>query len=255
MPTEDDSKKALQDYMAEVEQRRKAGKLRPGEQFTDENGQVSAISAMEVNARLARIIFESNPDRQFFIEESFPIEWMYPRLAPHGLILKLHREPLKELPAETVRKDRDYWMRFTDSALGAWLKPETPVDVVCDFAIQVFGRKELAAFKGDPKFVRNEYACKMFSKLRSSQGGVYAWRINHSASSEDKQRMSKEAEFALRQAFALDPNNTEIAFRYVDLLLQERRKKEALLVARTAGKLDPANEQLGGMIRALEKMK
>jgi len=255
MPTEEDSKKAMQDYTAEVEQRRKAGKLRPGEQFTGENGQVSVTGAMEINARLARVIFESNPDREFFIEESFPLEWMYPRLAPHGLILKLHRQPLKELPAETARKNREYWMRFTDGALGAWLKPETPIEVVCEFASKVFGRKELAAFKGDPKFVRNEYACKMFSKLRSSQGGAYAWRVNNSASSEDKQRMRKEAEFAFRQAFALGPNNPEIAFRYVSLLLQEQRKKEALLVAQTAGKMDPANAQLGGLIGALEKMK
>jgi len=37
--------------------------------------------------------------------------------------------------------------------------------------------------------------------------------------------------------------------------LQEQRKKEALLVAQTAGKMDPANAQLGGLIGALEKMK
>src|SRR5207247_1627963 len=122
---------------------------------------------------------------------------------------KLHREPLKELPAETVRKDREYWIRFTDAALGKWLNPETTVQVVCEFATEVFASKQLGAFKGDPKFVRNDYACKAFSKLRSSQAGIYAWRVNTSASAEDKQRMGSEAEFAFRQAFALCPDSPD----------------------------------------------
>jgi len=253
-PTEEDSKKAFKDYADETEQRRKAGKLRPGE-VVDEEGKVSgAIAMMEINGRLAELIFKSNPDREFFIEESFPLEWMYPRLAPHGLILKVHRQPLKELSAETARKDREYWMRFTDGALGEWLKPETPVQAVCDFARDVFGSKDLVAFKGDPKFVHNDYACRTFSKLRSSHASLYSGRFNKSASSEDKERMAKEADFAFRQAFALCPYG-EVVFRYVNFLVQQRRKTEALLAAQTVARIGPANGQLDVMIQALERMK
>ena len=255
-PTEEDSKKALQAYTAEVEQRQKAGKLRPGEQFKDENGNLAgAMTAIEISARLTRMMFESNPHQEFFIEESFPLEWTYSHLAPHGLILKLHRQPLKELPPETVRNNREYWTRFTDDALGKWLQTDTPVQVVCEFASQVFASKELASFKGDPKFVRNDHVCKIFAKLRSSQAGVYMWRIHNSASSQEKQRMGKEADFALRQAFALCPQSPETVSRYVNLLLQEGRKNEALLVAKTAAKLEPGNEGFATWVRSLEKMK
>ena len=52
---------------------------------------------MDINARLAKMIFEQNPDHDFYIEESFPLDWMYPHLQPFGIIMKLQREKIKSI--------------------------------------------------------------------------------------------------------------------------------------------------------------
>jgi hypothetical protein len=255
-PSDDDSKQAFEDYKAEAVQREKEGKLKPGENITKVNGnyQVSGqVAVMGVNARIARKIFDANSDREFFIEESFPLDWMYPHLSPHGLILKLNRKVPAELPPDGVRKDHEFWTRFTDKTLGNWLKEETKVDKICEFATTVYLDKELGEFKGDRAFVENAAACKTYSKLRSSIGGVYAWRAKNSASAEERKRMVKEADLAFRQAFALCPYSPEAVFRYANLLVDQGRKKDALLLAQTGEQLDPRNRSFGNFIRELEE--
>jgi hypothetical protein len=101
--------------------------------------------------------------------------------------------------------------------------------------------------------VRNSYASKTYSKLRSSIGGVYAWRAKNSASPDEKQRMAKAADFAFRQAFALCPYSSEAVFRYTSLLVDQKRTKEALLLVETAQRLDPGNGAFGNLISELEK--
>jgi len=256
VPSEGDSKRAFEDYKADAQQRRDDGKLKPGENVKEVDGKVQVsgqVAVMEVNARIARMIFDSNPDRQFFIEESFPLDWMYPHLTPHGLIMKIERIAPRELASEVVRKDREYWTQFTDRTLGKWLAPETPVKAVCEFAVKVFESQEMEEFKGDRKFVRNRSACKMYSKLRSSIGGVYAWRAKNGASTEEKTRLAKEADFVFRQAFALCPYSPEAVFRYANLLAEQGRKDDALLVAETAERIEPGNRSFGNLLRQLEE--
>jgi tetratricopeptide (TPR) repeat protein len=67
-------------------------------------------------------------------------------MEPHGLILKLNKEPLKELDPSVVAQDRRYWDGLS---------------------------KELLA---NPKFLGNEWERGVFSKLRSAIGGVYTYR-------------------------------------------------------------------------------
>ena len=55
------------------------------------------VALMGVNALLAKAIFDQNPNREFFLVESFPLDWMYSHLSPHGFIFKLNREPLAKL--------------------------------------------------------------------------------------------------------------------------------------------------------------
>ena len=70
---------------------------------------------MAINGLLAKIMFDKNPDREFYIEESFPLDWMYPYLEPHGLIFKINRQPqsancqMKSSSATMItgRRDRD----------------------------------------------------------------------------------------------------------------------------------------------------
>ena len=96
---------------------------------------------------LAKTIFDHNRDKhEFYVEESFVIPWMYPYLEPHGLIMKLNKEPLSQLDPAVVARDRQFWDALT---------------------------KELLT---DPKFLRSEPARKSFAKLRTAIARLYAYR-------------------------------------------------------------------------------
>ena len=221
------------------------------------------VAVMSINAALAKIIFDKNPDREFYIEESFPLDWMYPHLEPNGLIMKINRESLAELPDDVIQKDHDYWQGRVGGMIGNWLTDETPVKTVADFAEKVYGRKDLSGFTGDPAFVRDNYAPKMFSKWRGAIGGVYSWRAGVSPDGDqtpspymaktdaDRQRMIKEADFALKQAFAICPISPEAVYRYVNFLLAQKRNADALLIAQAAAHIDP--EHFNGLVNNLSK--
>src|SRR6185369_3921902 len=100
------------EYRQDARKRRDAGKLKPNENVSGEGDQVQVsgqVVVMEINARLVRRIFEANPEREFYIEESFPLDWMFPFLVPHGPILKLERQPVKRMAPEILTDDREYW--------------------------------------------------------------------------------------------------------------------------------------------------
>jgi hypothetical protein len=254
-PTDENSKKCFQDYMKDAQERVQKHQLKQGENVTvgaDGKLQVSGqIAVMEINGLLAKVVFDKNPDREFFIEESFPLDWMYPYLEPHGLIMKINRQPLSELSEEIVRKDHEYWSDYVKPMIGGWLNDDTPVEQVAAFAKKTFGKQDFAGFTGDPRFIQNDYAHKTFSKLRSSQAGLYAWRLKQAADMSEKERMARAADFAFRQAWALCPDSPEAIFRYVNLLMEQKRVADALVVAETAAQM-PANQgKDGGQIRNL----
>ncbi|MEJ0090278.1 MAG: hypothetical protein WDM80_11120 [Limisphaerales bacterium] len=179
---------------------------------------------------------------------------MYPNLEPHGLIMKINRQPLPELSDEVVKQDRDYWVKYVAPMIGDWLHTDATVKEITAFAEKVYVKKDLSEFKGDPQFVQSEYSCRMFSKLRSSIGGLYAWRGQHATDADEKRHMDDEADFAFRQAFALCPYSPEAVFRYVNLLLSEGRTADALLVAETAEKMTQLDgEQIRNLITQLKQ--
>jgi hypothetical protein len=63
--------------------------------------------------------------------------------------------------------------------------------------------------------------------------------MNHAANEAEKARMTRAADFAYRQAFALCPYSPEAVYRYVDLLKGQKRISDAILVAETAAKFHP----------------
>jgi hypothetical protein len=232
--------------------------IRPGEdvRVVDNRLQISGqVGVMAVNALLVKVIFDKNPDREFYIEESFPLDWMYRYLTPHQFIMKLNREPLKEIPTTTIRADRDFWIGHMNAWYGNWLNTNTPVSEVTEFAQKIYLKHDLNEFRGDPRFVADFEAQKAFSKLRSSIGGVYAWRATNSKSSAERQRMKIEADFAFRQAFLTCPVNPEVIFPYVNLLTADARTEDALLIAITAHKLDIENTQLEDLVNQLLRTK
>ena len=121
-------------------------------------------------------------------------------------------------------------------------------------------RKDFKGFTGDPSYIQNDYATKTFSKLRSSIGGTYAWRLNMSPeyrpkTQAEEQRLREQADFAFRQAFAMCPASPEAVFRYAQFLLQGKRVDDAILVAETASRVDPSNQQVKGLISSLKAYK
>jgi beta-lactamase regulating signal transducer with metallopeptidase domain len=258
LPTGEDSQKSFQDYIAGATQRLHNHQLKPGENITEEkdNGriQVSGQTAvMEINGLLVKIIFDRNTNREFFIEESLSFDWMYPHLEPHGLIFKINRQPLPELSDELVQQDRAFWQKLVSGMIGGWLNDDTSVREVTVFAEKVFIRHDLGGFTGDPGFVQNDYTSRMYSKLRSSIAGLYAWRAQHAADASEKERMNEAADYAFRQAFALCPYSPEAVFRYVNLLLSEHRLADAVAVAETAAKMPAMQGGEGDQFRSLAR--
>ncbi|MGA1123489.1 MAG: protein O-mannosyl-transferase family [Chthoniobacterales bacterium] len=99
------------------------------------------------HAAIAKWIFENNKHRRdFFIEESFPMEWTYPYAVPNGLSYRLNKEPLETLPEEAVADDFKFWNAYVDRLLG------------------------------NPNFHEDFDAQRSFSKLRNSTGNIYRAR-------------------------------------------------------------------------------
>jgi len=257
IPTAHDFTNAFDAYVQYAERRQAEHKLRPGEDLAKVNGKVQVngqVAVMQINGALARLIFDKNPDRKFYVEESFPLDWMYPYLSPHGLILKLNRQPLPDLSEAMTRQDHNYWTRYLQPRLGDWLNYDTPLPAVAAFIEQVYVRHDLTAFQGDPQFLQDDKAQRAFSQLRSSIGGLYSWRMNQAGTPAERERMRKEADFAFRQAFVLCPESPEALFRYVNLLLGSHRIEDALLVASTSQQVDPQNAQVQLLITNLKSL-
>jgi hypothetical protein len=240
-PTQEDVTNASNDYQDDTRRRHREGKLLPGESF-QEAGEIAELhgqmAVMAINGALSKLMFERNPDREFYLEESFPLNWMYMHLSPHGLIMKINREPLSELSGDIVKRDHEYWTRYIGPIVGDWLNYDTSLAEIRGFVERVYLHHELSGFAGDPAYVRNEILQESFSKLRSSIGGLYTWRAQNSKSAAEKERMLTEADLAFRQAFVLCPGSPGVAFRYVNLLLGQNRLDDAILIAEAAVKLE-----------------
>ena len=262
-PSPEDSQKCFGEYMADAQRRLGLNQLKPGEdvRFDKESGRVQVsgqVAVMAINGLLTKVIFDHNPKNEFFVEESFPLDWMYPYLTPFGIIMKINRNTLPELSEDIVKRDHEFWSQFAAKRLiGDVVHYDTPVKTIAEFIEKTYLRRDFTGFTGDRKFVRDDQAQKAFSKLRSSIGGIYAWRItdpnNHNQATQA--RMIKEADFAFRQAFAFCPYSPEAVFRYVNLLLSLQRFDDALIIASTCLKLDPYNGQVIDLVRRLQEFK
>jgi beta-lactamase regulating signal transducer with metallopeptidase domain len=248
VPTDKDSQNAFNDYLTDAQERLAKNQLKPGEDVTEKDGRIQVsgqVAVMAINALLVKTIFDHNPDHEYYIEESFPLDWMFPRLEPHGLIMKINRAPLPGLSAEIVQRDQDYWQPRVQEMIGGWLHPETPLSTVIDFVDRTYGEKDLSGFTGNMHFLQSVDSQLIFSKLRSAIAGIYAWRAgalkgiptpveDRAEAGPERQRMIAAADFAFRQAFALCPYMPETVSRYAEFLKAQDRKEDALSVLEAA---------------------
>jgi tetratricopeptide (TPR) repeat protein len=235
IPTPDDSAKAFQVYVDEVQ----SGKRPRNAALTIENGRVQvsgALGVMEINGILCDMIFAKNKARHaFYIEESYVINWMFPYLTPHGLIMKINAEQ-QQISRANVLDDMAFWDWYTRRLLRG------------------------------PMFRRDLPAQKSFSKLRSAIAGLYASRGLRAESERAFQEarilypVSPEANFRLIQEVLLpqarykesidlleeynrrDPNN-ERGFGFVDFIKRvrdtEAKVRELTARAQTSKSLSP----------------
>ncbi len=281
-PSPEDSQQCFQDYLQEAQRRldhdmrlehdlrlpNEPKQLRPGEDpnreikpgedvhVVDNRVQVSGqVAVMSINGLLTKVIFDHNPTNEFFVEESFPLDWMYPYLTPFGVIMKINRQPLAELSDEIIRRDHEFWSQYSQRLIGNWITYDTSIKQIADFVEKVYLERDFSGFKGDRKFVRDDQAQKHFSALRGSIAGVYSYRIMTAKSVPEQQKMMKEADFAFKQAFAFCPYSPEAVFRYVQLLANLNRLDDAILITRTCLKFDPNNEAVKNLLQQLQGIK
>lgn len=262
-PTPQDSADSFEIYLQDAARRKKLNQLRPGEIVDivpagdghDRIQVAGQVSVMAINGILAKTIFDHNPTNEFYVEESFPLDWMFPHLTPYGIIMKINRQNVPELTEDDFQRDRQFWTDYSDRLIGNWIKEDTSVKEICEFVQKVYVRRDYTGFKGDPKFIRDDQAQKSFSKLRGAIAGIYLWRLglltgvptpsDYLPKTEaQRARLTREAEFAWKQSFAFCPYSPEAVFKYASLLLNiPGRLADARLITETALELDPNNDQ------------
>ena len=272
-PSPEDLNQCFADYTDDVQKRQALGQLKAGEDLkVDGAGHVQVsgqVAVMMINGLLCKVIFDHNPTNEFFVEESFPLDWMYPYETPFGIIMKINRDPLSELTPDIFKKDHDFWTKYSERLIGNWITYDTTVQQIADFADRIYIKNDYTGFKGDPKFIRDDDGQKAFSKLRSSIAGIYAWRCfpkgpGHpdncppeylQKTEAGQQALLRETEFAFKQSFAFCPYSPEAVYRYVNFLLPQNRLDDALIVAETCQKLDPFNGSIVDLVNQLKSFK
>lgn len=263
IPSAVDMNDAFRHYVHSID----SGVQRPGGvvDYTDESVSIEGVSSvMQVNSNIARMLFlanrftqspelmnmhasgedlsklgvqmveidgEERPTRNFYVEESYVIPWMYPYLEPHGLIMRLNPKRI-ELTDEMVRNDYEFWEWYVDH------------------------------LDSNPYFRRDLVAQKTFSKLRSSISGLLVYHERYEDAMRALQQAktlypkSPEANFRLADLFmrqerwedaihtienfiSMDPGN-ERGYMFMESLVEvvELNKYREMLEARVA----PAEE-------------
>src|SRR5262249_17282546 len=128
-PSPEDSQRCFNEYVADAQRRyehdqrlpNEPRQIKPGEdvRVADNRLQVSGQTAvMGINGLLTKVIFDHNPRNEFFVEESFPLDWMYRYLTPYGVIMKINRQLLPELTEDILQRDHDFWKQFSKRLTG-----------------------------------------------------------------------------------------------------------------------------------------
>jgi tetratricopeptide (TPR) repeat protein len=143
IPSKEDSAESFQIYVEEVQ----SGKRNANADLKIENGRVQvtgALGVMEINGILTKMMFDHERLRHaFYVEESYVIQWMYPYLSPHGLIMKINKDK-NPLTPQIIQNDTDFWDWYVRRLLK------------------------------DKAFRRDFPAQKSFSKLRAAIAGLYS---------------------------------------------------------------------------------
>ncbi len=183
-----------------------------------ENGSIqikNSAAVMDINRMLAKIVHEENKDEYpFFVEESYPVAWMYPHLEPCGPIMRLRAKPTV-LTKEVIARNDAYWASLIE-------KLESN---------RAFGRDSLSQ--------------TTFAKLRVSIAGLYQKHgCNEAAEAAFKQAVAlspttleTNMRFALFYVKTEQPEKArEILTRFITVNPAEAQKAHELLKSLNNGK-------------------
>jgi len=155
----------------------------------------------DINGIVAQKIFEKNKkDHTFYIEQSVPIQWMYPYLLPSGLIFKLNPEPLASLPAAAIEEDRKFW-DATSKKLLSDPRFRIDSDAILAFGKLAFWHADLYRWRGLAK--EQEYWLRMSLALCPQLQDA----VNSLAHLLMDQKRFDEAVAMVQQAESDDPRN------------------------------------------------
>ena len=172
----------------------------------------------DINGIVAQKIFEKNKkDHTFYIEQSVPIEWMYPYLMPAGLIFKFNPEPLSFedfVKKGGVEEDRKFWDAYSQRLLN------------------------------DPHYRLDSDAILTFGKLAFWHSDLYRWR-----------HMDAEQEYWLKMAIRLCPPLQDAVSGLAHLYMDQKRFDEAIALVQQARLDDPRNEGYPTLLAVLNEAK
>jgi tetratricopeptide (TPR) repeat protein len=225
MPTKDDSQRAFQEYIADAQKRlqhdqqfpEEPKQIRPGEdvRVTDGRVQVSGqVAVMAINEKLFQTFMQHNPDAAFAMEESFPFKSTFAGASSLGPVMELRVQDEHNVLTQERAAQAVDYWRATAGQLSA--DPETPDG-------------------SDPR--------KAWSKLASSQAGLLLER-----------GFAAEAEQAFRLANEMAPTSPEAVYRYVNLLVEQKRVGEAIPVVENALRIEPKNDQFRNLAAELKRL-
>ena len=206
IPSKEDSAEAFNVYVDEVQRG-----VRPANgDLKIENGRVQvtgALGVMEINGILTKMMHDHDRLRHsFYVEESYVIQWMYPYLSPHGLIMKINAEQTP-YDAKTAAKDMDFWDWYSRRLLD------------------------------DPMYRRDFAGQKSFSKLRAAIAGLYQRQGRFREASQAFREAcllypaSPEATFRYAQECLLPFRRWDVVLdmmAYTDLIDPNNRRTEGL---------------------------
>jgi hypothetical protein len=217
LPSPEDANDYFRQFVEDV----RTGRIKPDADVKVENGRVCVEGVqglMAINGILAKWIFDHNKTKHpFYVEESYVIPWMFPYLAPEGVIMKLNPEPLPtpqqnpKLWEDILQRDFSFWgLRLDD-----YLKQQG--------------------------FLRDLNNRNSYSNMRCAIAGIYEYR-----------GIVNAAEVAYRQAIVIAPASPEASFRLANLYLRLNKTDQAVATLQKLSDLMPANKQVS---EALEQFK
>ena len=194
IPSEDDLTDAFREFVEGVQY----GRIEARDAMEIKDGRVTvtgALAVMRINEILAKKIFDDNKGKHaMYVEESYPIVWMYDYMTPHGLVMKLNAEKPGAVSDEEVRDNAEFWDWMTKRLL----------------ADQQFANRRAETWRkvADGEWdTYHRMAVRAFAKLRLTHARLYRWHEKQSAFAT-----------AIRQAIAIDPQDRETGMFYVALL-------------------------------------